>query len=143
MTRGQNGSLLLFCGTLSFPAPCRFIPAHFVSIRGPNGLFHRQSRISAHREQSHLGHEWTRMDTNKKRALPMKRKGGRSIALLRGKNTSASKKPRMEQTESSEPLTKERFSATPKLSRRPPLRWPRLLSHPLCGGCLTSLCGLR
>ena len=32
-------------------------------------------------------------------------------------NTSASKKPRMEQTDSSEPLTKARFSATPKLSR--------------------------
>ena len=32
-------------------------------------------------------------------------------------NTSASKKPRMEQTDSSEPLTEARFSATPKLSR--------------------------
>src|SRR5260370_20336845 len=32
-------------------------------------------------------------------------------------NTSANKKPRMEQTDSSEPLTKARFSATPKLSR--------------------------
>src|SRR5258706_4485252 len=32
-------------------------------------------------------------------------------------NTSASKKPRMEQTESSDPLTKARFSATPQLSR--------------------------
>jgi hypothetical protein len=27
-TRGQDGSLLLSCGTLSFPATCRFIPAH-------------------------------------------------------------------------------------------------------------------
>ena len=32
-------------------------------------------------------------------------------------NTSASKKPRMEQTDSSKPLTKARFSATPRLSR--------------------------
>ena len=32
-------------------------------------------------------------------------------------NTSASKKPRMEQTDSSEPLTEARFSPTPKLSR--------------------------
>ena len=27
-TRGQNGSLLLSCRTLSFPTACRFIPAH-------------------------------------------------------------------------------------------------------------------
>ena len=27
-TRGQDGSLLLSCMTLSFPTPCRFIPAH-------------------------------------------------------------------------------------------------------------------
>ena len=32
-------------------------------------------------------------------------------------NTSASKKPRMEKTDSSEPLIQARFSATPKLSR--------------------------
>src|SRR5207249_12142779 len=27
-TRGQDGSLLLSCETLSFSTPCRFIPAH-------------------------------------------------------------------------------------------------------------------
>ena len=32
-------------------------------------------------------------------------------------NTSANKRTRMEQTDSSEPFTKARFSATPKLSR--------------------------
>src|SRR5438067_5635067 len=28
MTRGQDGALFLSCRTLSFPIPCRFIPAH-------------------------------------------------------------------------------------------------------------------
>jgi len=27
-TRGQDGSLLLSCRTLSFPTTCRFTPAH-------------------------------------------------------------------------------------------------------------------
>ena len=35
MTRGQDGSLFLSCRTLSFPSPCRFIPAHCPSICGP------------------------------------------------------------------------------------------------------------
>src|SRR5258706_10429515 len=80
------------------------------------------------------------MHTNKKERLNEVKGRVRSIAQRRGKtlgiprpvygprrlhgrfyggaspsNTSASKKPRMEQTESSEPLTKARFSATPKL----------------------------
>ena len=32
MTRGQDGSLLLSCRTLSFLTPCRFIPAHMGHI---------------------------------------------------------------------------------------------------------------
>src|SRR5258706_2552234 len=63
MTRGQNGSLLLFCGTLSFPAPCRFIPAHFVSIRGPMVL-HAPGRDSQGPKENHWatnGHECTRI----------------------------------------------------------------------------------
>src|SRR5882672_1365224 len=47
-------------------------------------------------------------------------------------NTSASKKPRMEQTESSEPLTKARFSATPKL------KYLTALKRPIHQGCLTG-----
>jgi len=35
MTRGQDGSLLLSRRTLSFPIPCRFIPAHTAFICGP------------------------------------------------------------------------------------------------------------
>jgi hypothetical protein len=34
MTRGQDGLLFLSCRTLSFPIPCRFIPAHSVFIGG-------------------------------------------------------------------------------------------------------------
>ena len=37
MTRGQDGSLLLSCRTLSFPTPCRFIPAHSASLRPGGG----------------------------------------------------------------------------------------------------------
>ena len=40
-----------------------------------------------------------------------------ALSWSKSANTSASKKARMEQTDSFEPLTKARFSATPKLSK--------------------------
>ena len=44
-TRGQDGSLLLSCRTLSFPTACWLIPAH-------ERLWHRPKRQSAQRERT-------------------------------------------------------------------------------------------
>jgi len=38
MTRGQDGSLLLSCRTLSFPIPCRFIPALTLRLSAANAF---------------------------------------------------------------------------------------------------------
>jgi hypothetical protein len=54
MTRGQDGSLLLSCRTLSFPTACRFIPALSDSNKLP--LF-RCDCLSAHRSRSGSPHE--------------------------------------------------------------------------------------
>jgi hypothetical protein len=52
-TRGQDGLLFLSCRTLSFPATCRFIPAHGLSPK-----FYRWSSALAHcRGQDDL--EWS------------------------------------------------------------------------------------
>jgi hypothetical protein len=41
--------------------------------------------------------------------------------------------------DSLEPITKARLGARPKLTGDRPLRRPHSSSHPLCGGCLTTL----
>src|SRR5260221_12870849 len=113
----------------------------FVSIRGPM-VFLRPLGISARCVQTHWdtnGHECTRIRKELQRSerdecdrllsdaakrvefcgesgSPLHRLHGRLDRGASPSNTSASKKPRMEQTESSEPLTKARFSATPKLN---------------------------
>src|SRR5258707_15262116 len=66
---------------------------------------------------------------------PLRRLHGLLYGGASPSNTSASKKPRMEPTESSEPFTKARFSATPKLKHLTAFEAAPFIKPPALRGC--------
>src|SRR6266851_8426166 len=65
MTRGQDGSLLLSCVTLSFTTPRRFIPAHSTACQVMNEKF-----LPAIRAKPDELDKWSPADKVRGRLLP-------------------------------------------------------------------------